>query len=140
MTLKGRLGAIGLAVAACLAVSSGTLRRLVWYDSAPWSYVQAAWGGLELGTPMRTDRGVRIPVSLQYEKATRVDSAISLSGISGAVVDNELRLRMSRCICDSRWVQKGPLVLELGAVPPGKYEVAYEDDSVHPISQQVDVP
>lgn len=94
-------------------------------ESAPWSYVEDAWGGLAIAESRTAENQVSLTFRLRAHEPKRLDSAICLCGTSARVRAERIMVRLEKCLCGGG--ASAPLMAVLSKPPAGEYEVVYDD-------------
>jgi hypothetical protein len=106
-------------------------RAVTWVTTtpAPWSYVEAAWGGVALGDPTVQGGRVSLPLKLDLHQRQRTDSAVCVRRVSARPEAGRIIVRFDKCICGPGTTSPYRCELEahFARPSPGKYVVVYDD-------------
>lgn len=122
------LPSVGLAsVLVCSLGLTSCESMIVWATTEPatWSYVEEGFGGIALEGATAGSEHVELRFKLYVHEATRIDSAVCLRRTEARVDAGRILVRLILCTGDGR--QGDPLSVLLRPLPPGNYDLAYDD-------------
>lgn len=94
-------------------------------EPATWGYVNDAWGGLEVGSPVVTAGQVDLPLTLMVHAVKQVDSGVCTDAIVARVDGTRVIIGLKRGVCG-----EGSLTdytAHFSVPPAGRYDVVYDD-------------
>jgi hypothetical protein len=122
MRTLGRWPAI-VVLTACVACDRAATRLTT--ESAPWSYVEDAWGGLGIAESKTVNNQVSLTFRLHVHESKRLDSAICTCGAGARLLADRILVRLDKCLCsDGASTQ---LIAVLPKPASGNYDVVYDD-------------
>lgn len=112
---------IGILLLGTLMISACAFR-----ETADWTYVSNAWGGMLAGEAQVKERTVIIPLQLGIHPVTRPDSAICVNGTKAKLVERKVEVLFKKGLCGD-WSQRGSHEVEIRRPPAGQYTIVYAD-------------
>jgi hypothetical protein len=142
MMLTRLLIGLALSAGAFLLGCADRVVQQITTETADWSYVLDAWGGVTSGEAVITEDTVSLPLALGgIAKPTRMDSAICVCGASMAVgkFSSRVLVSLKKCVCGSG--ANRPLAASMPRERYGEFEVVYNDPTAgFPYIGELSVP
>jgi hypothetical protein len=100
---------------------------LVTTERASWSYVEEAWGGLQVSDSAVEDGRLRLRLRSHVHAVTRVDSGICVRAVSARVDETRVLVRLDKAVCDPKGPPPPSNEVSIASPPAGTYAVLYDD-------------
>jgi hypothetical protein len=120
----------GTALAAVVWAQCAACNRavtLVTTERAAWSYVEEAWGGLDVPESRVEDGRLRLRLRFHVHPVARVDSGICVRAVAARVDGTRVLVRLDKSVCDPKGATQSSDEVSIAVPPAGTYELRYDD-------------